>query len=288
MIGKAPNSLHPAHLRNLERYRALAVVAGYAAQDGLRDCEEFIFDRFVGRDDDLIDLGVGAGRTTRYLAGRSRSYLGVDYSPEMVEACRRRFPEHEFRCLDAADLDDLPPRSADVIVFSFNGLSYLVPDEKRLACLRECRRVLRDRGRFIFSLPNPRSIFVRPALSGSTVTALSAAAVKALRASAVRIASRLSTRTFWSGRGYSELSAHGGLTTYLATPVRVDRELSAAGFAMAAVFPERYPRRQSALAARWYYYVYVKLPQRSYACAPPSRRNARRRISASAVEWRVT
>ena len=38
---------------------------------------------------DVLDVGVGAGRTTRYLAPLARRYEAVDFSSEMVRHTRR-------------------------------------------------------------------------------------------------------------------------------------------------------------------------------------------------------
>ena len=48
---------------------------------------------FVGRD--LLDLGVGAGRTTRILAGLAHHYVAIGYSTIALSELRRSFPELE-------------------------------------------------------------------------------------------------------------------------------------------------------------------------------------------------
>jgi SAM-dependent methyltransferase len=45
----------------------------------------------------IADLGCGPGHVTRYLAERGARALGVDLSPRMIEAARRRFPELELQ-----------------------------------------------------------------------------------------------------------------------------------------------------------------------------------------------
>ena len=41
----------------------------------------------------ILDIGVGAGRTTQLLRAISRDYVGIDDSPAMVEMCRAAHPE---------------------------------------------------------------------------------------------------------------------------------------------------------------------------------------------------
>ena len=69
-------------------------------------------------------------------------------------------------CRDFADA------SFDAVVISFNGIDCVFPEERRWQCLRECGRVLRAGGVFIFSSHNPRSIFLRPAWNRDRLRAL--------------------------------------------------------------------------------------------------------------------
>src|SRR5476649_1848663 len=110
--------------KNSERFRDARVVAEYADASGPRDCEAFLYANYIASGSDVLDLGVGAGRTTAILAPFSRNYLGVDYSEQMIEAARRKFPEHRFAVMDAADMSSLISETFDVIVFSFNGIGH--------------------------------------------------------------------------------------------------------------------------------------------------------------------
>ena len=62
---------------------------------------------WIGRefaDKRILDLGVGAGRTTPYLLEISKNYIGIDFSPAMIAACQARYPTVEFAVGDARDL----------------------------------------------------------------------------------------------------------------------------------------------------------------------------------------
>jgi SAM-dependent methyltransferase len=98
----------------------------------------------------VLDLGVGAGRTTQLLAPEAREYVAVDVAPGMVVAARRRFPGADIRQGDVRDLHDLPAAHFDLVVFSFNGLDAL-PHDDRATALRQMRRVLRPDGRLVLS-----------------------------------------------------------------------------------------------------------------------------------------
>jgi len=57
---------------------------------------------------DVLDIGVGGGRTTGLLADDARSYVGIDISPEMLALAQDRFPGHDLRVGNAVDLHGLP------------------------------------------------------------------------------------------------------------------------------------------------------------------------------------
>nr|WP_246389279.1 class I SAM-dependent methyltransferase [Microvirga mediterraneensis] len=101
----------------------------------------------------ILDIGVGGGRTTRYLTGLSRDYIGIDYSPRMIQRCRQIYPNVRFKECDARDLSAFPSASFDFVMFSFNGIDY-VDHAGRLKILAEIRRVLADDGVFVFSSHN--------------------------------------------------------------------------------------------------------------------------------------
>lgn len=240
---------------NFARYRDPTVVADYADGDTLIDCEEYLFSRYIPPGRDVLDLGVGGGRTTARLARGAASYLGVDYSPEMIDGCRKRFPTLTFSIMDASDMRSLADRSFDAIVFSYNGLGCLSPDTKRQACLVECHRLLRANGVLIFTLHNASSLFVRPGPTTPGSLAPLRSILRAAQISAVRFRHRFFTRAFWRGAGYLQLGVDGGLRLFLARPSRIKSELARTGFTDARVLPNEYPRHASPFITRWYYYV---------------------------------
>jgi SAM-dependent methyltransferase len=141
--------------QNRRRYEARFVAAEYARRSGLKPAEEAIFRRYEGeiRGARVLDLGVGGGRTTAYLADLASDYIGVDYSPEMIERCRRRFPSMKFELGDARDLSRFANGSFDLVLFSFNGID-AVGHGDRLKILQEVRRTLSEGGLFVFSSHN--------------------------------------------------------------------------------------------------------------------------------------
>jgi len=102
---------------------------------------------------EMLDVGVGTGRTAYTFAAVAGRYVGIDYSPRMIELARRLLDDSDGRVeLSVGDARDLAPLggSFDFILFSYNGLDS-VSHEDRLKILTEFRRVLKPDGHFFFS-----------------------------------------------------------------------------------------------------------------------------------------
>jgi SAM-dependent methyltransferase len=124
--------------------------------------EQVLLRRLGGRWADLsvLDLGVGAGRTAYTFAPIAGRYVGVDYSPRMVELSRELIGEDEsirFLVGDAREIADVLGERFDVVLFSFNGIDS-VSHGDRLRILEQVRRACRDEGYFFFSSHSLRSL----------------------------------------------------------------------------------------------------------------------------------
>jgi SAM-dependent methyltransferase len=267
---------------NRQTYGAQETVAHYAALNYLSPCERLLFETYIKRASAVLDLGVGGGRTTPFLAQRASRYLGVDFVPAMIESCRRKFPELEFAVASAVDLSFLPDASFDAVVFSFNGIDFIHPDAARWSCLQHICRVLKPGGIVILSSHNPRAIVVRPSwnrdrlwrmatrlttglpiLAASCLAILTAmraplAWVQALGKTTMRVVERAFTRMFWRGEGCLLDSAHGGLYTHCWTPARAVAAMESLPLVCERILGDDYPKRSHPLATDWYYYVFAK------------------------------
>jgi SAM-dependent methyltransferase len=101
---------------------------------------------------DMLDLGVGAGRTGYTFAALTRRYVGLDYAPRMLERAQNLLGNGDGVELLLGDARDLSAVAAefDFVLFSFNGID-AVGHEDRLKILAEVRGALRPGGYFLFS-----------------------------------------------------------------------------------------------------------------------------------------
>lgn len=160
----------------------------------LMPAERAVLRRLAPRipDLDMLDLGVGTGRTGWTFAPLTRRYVGVDYSPRMIEAARGRLGDEPGVELLVGDARDLSPIAGefDFVLFSFNGID-AVSQPDRLRVLDQVRAKLRPDGLFLFSahslgtLPLDPRRKLSPRLAGSRAYRLYA------RAQGIRYARRI-------------------------------------------------------------------------------------------------
>ena len=148
---------------NKEIFESSNIVNYYSALEGLQKPEETIFNLLLPelKHMRMLDIGVGAGRTTIYFSGIVKEYLGIDYSEKMIAACRDKFKEKGkdivFEVGDARMMNNFNNESFDFILFSFNGVDNVSYDD-RIKILMEVKRVLKPGAYFCFSAHNLQSI----------------------------------------------------------------------------------------------------------------------------------
>ena len=229
---------------------------------GLMGVEDELFRRFVPEGASVLDIGVGAGRTSEALAARAGRYLGVDISPGMVEEAQRCFPDLEFQVGDAADLAGIADGAFDVVVFSYNGLDSLRPVEMRMASLAEIHRVLRPGGTFVFSCHNVRALGKPLGRARIERLGLARALVLTTYMAGRQAAKRLVTPAFWHGHGYETDVTHG-IPMYGATHRHVDEQMRAAGFTQLVRLGGEFPHRPPAWCEQHWHFAYRSEPSGS-------------------------
>jgi SAM-dependent methyltransferase len=110
----------------------------------------------------ILELACGTGRLTLPIAQDGHEVVGLDASPAMLAAARRKadgqgldvgFVEGDMRDFDLG-------RRFGLVILSCNSLSHLTEPRDLLAALAAVRRHLRPRGLFAFDvvLPDPRDL----------------------------------------------------------------------------------------------------------------------------------
>ena len=137
-------------MSNIEAfYKDPSIVNLHKNHSALEPVETTLLSRFRGelQDQPILDIGIGGGRTTAPLLQITRSYVGIDFSKEMILAARQKFPDAELLVCDARDLSMFRDGQFAAVFFWGGGLDDVPSDRSRV--LKEINRVL---GNGIFML----------------------------------------------------------------------------------------------------------------------------------------
>lgn len=116
--------------------------------EGERQLIEKYRSAFQGR---VLDIAIGAGRTTGSLHPIAKDYIGLDLSPTMVQHARQQYPHLDIREMDMRQVPSMfSGQQFDAILISFNSIDY-IPWSDRVPLLTGLRRLLSDGGLLIVS-----------------------------------------------------------------------------------------------------------------------------------------
>lgn len=131
----------------------------------------FIFP-YVAKKSTVLELAMGHGRWTPFLAQRARRYIGVDFGPSCVKFCRARFANlfnTEFHVNDGRALPMIASNSVQFI-WSFDSFVHIEPDITA-GYMAEFARVLSTGGRCVIHHPGAASSMQRARGGRSEVSA---------------------------------------------------------------------------------------------------------------------
>ena len=137
---------------NIERY-------GKAIDEvGLWNSEKIIFEKYINKEANILDIGCGAGRTTINLYKNGyKNIIGLDLSTNLIEYAKSYAQENKldinFVNGDATKLE-YDNNTFDAVIFSFNGMQCIPGKKNRDNVLKEVYRVLKPNGVYIFTAHN--------------------------------------------------------------------------------------------------------------------------------------
>lgn len=103
------------------------------------------FSKYVKKDDCILDVGCGYGRTLDELYQNGyRNLMGIDFSTGMIERGKQQFPYLDLRVKDNAEIS-LPDASIDAVIL-FAVLTCIRTNEEQEQLLTEIKRVLKPQG----------------------------------------------------------------------------------------------------------------------------------------------
>ena len=103
----------------------------------------------------VLDLACGEGYNTRILARKGVKVTGVDFSEKLIRFAKQEEDKDKlgicYKVMDAAELVEFPNNHFDLVT-CFMSLQDIRDFKKAIS---EVARVLKEGGRFIFSIPHP-------------------------------------------------------------------------------------------------------------------------------------
>lgn len=127
----------------------------FTTEVGLWASEKYVFEKYLKKTDQILDIGCGTGRTTIPLHQMGYSNIvGIDLTPEMIKEALKLNQQYQldipFQVGDARNLA-FEDTAFDKVIFSFNGFMSIPDVNNRRQALVEINRVLKGNGLFIFT-----------------------------------------------------------------------------------------------------------------------------------------
>lgn len=154
-----PSTAADATLANVAKYQQRQATTGVARG------EKRLFDLVFEPGACVLDLGCGTGRVTRELLRRRHRVWACDLDPAALDVLRSSVGSSgDDLVVQLADARDLPfsDHLFDAVVFAFNGLDMIHPEQDRFRAVAEVSRVLKPKGVFILSSHNPVGTLLSP------------------------------------------------------------------------------------------------------------------------------
>lgn len=138
----------------------------------------------------VLDLGCGCGvPIAEALIAEGCGVSGVDASPSMVAAFRRRFPQVPVACEPVEDSSCFDSTYDAIVAI---GLLFLLPETMQRAVIQRVSRALQPEGRFLFTAPVQAVSWTDTMMGGHCVSLGDAAYRHALAAAGLQVVAEYS------------------------------------------------------------------------------------------------
>jgi ubiquinone/menaquinone biosynthesis C-methylase UbiE len=101
-----------------------------------------------------MDVGCGAGRSTRFLQSLGFKTIGVDISEAMLKQAVEFDPQGDYRLLGDSGFESFSDRAFDLILSAFT-FDNVPTREQKVGIMSELARLLRPTGRFVNLVSSP-------------------------------------------------------------------------------------------------------------------------------------
>jgi SAM-dependent methyltransferase len=179
-------------------WREADLVSAYDRSD-LRPVEAFLIERYrpalSGR---VLEIGVGAGRVTRYLCPIASELHGIDISRAMVRRATTVCPDAALVVRDLREIGVYGHAVFDAVFASFNVIDVL-GHEERERLFESLARILVPRGVLIFSSHNRAAVGTVHGPIGQLIDDIEHLRLKRSVAGVIRLPRRVSNRARMRG-----------------------------------------------------------------------------------------
>ena len=125
-------------MNNIIKWNNTDIINWYNSRTHIQDGEKKIIEIIdFSKIKNMLDIGVGGGRTTYYFKDLVKKYKGIDIAPKFIESCKNKFKNIDFECLNVLDITK-QNINYDFILFSHNGIDNLLNHDEYLKAIKIC------------------------------------------------------------------------------------------------------------------------------------------------------
>ena len=141
-------------MNNNSKWNNQKIIKWYCSRKHIQNGEKKILELVdFSNVNNMLDIGVGGGRTSIYFIELVKSYLGIDIIPDFINFLQKKYSQEQFKCMNVLDITNLG-KTFDYILISHNGIDNLITLEKYTKTLDNMYKVCNKNGYVCFSSHN--------------------------------------------------------------------------------------------------------------------------------------